>query len=116
MNGEWGCYLILNEFLNNANESKLAAGGWGGDRFVLYESGKTDEVFVAQLSSWDTPLDAKEFFDAYAKRTANRYPEAKQSESTNGKTEWKTSTGRVVMELRGSRVAILEGIPAKSKN
>ncbi len=115
VNGEWGCYLILNEFLNNANESKQAAGGWGGDRFALYESGKGDEVFVAQLTSWDTALDAKEFFDAYAKRTANRYPDAKQAESTSGKTEWKTSAGRVAMELRGSRVAILEGIPAKAK-
>lgn len=115
VNGEWGCYLILNEFLNNANESKQAAGGWGGDRFALYETGRGDEVFVAQLTSWDTALDAKEFFDAYAKRTANRYPDAKQSESTTVKTEWKTSTGRVAMELRGTRVAILEGIPAKAK-
>lgn len=115
VNGEWGCYLILNEFLNNANESKRAAGGWGGDRFALYENGRSDEVFVAQLTSWDTALDAKEFFDAYAKRTANRYPDAKQAESTTVKTEWKTSAGRVAMELRGTRVAILEGIPAKAK-
>lgn len=115
VNGEWGCYLILNEFLNNTNESRQAAGGWGGDRFVLYETGRADEVFVAQLTSWDTALDAKEFFDAYAKRTANRYPDAKQSESTSVKTEWKTSTSRVAMELRGTRVAILEGIPAKAR-
>lgn len=115
VNGEWGCYLILNEFLNNANESKRAAGGWGGDRFALYETGRADEVFIAQLTSWDTALDAEEFFDAYAKRTASRYPEAKQSKSTSEKIEWQTATGRVAMELRGSRVAILEGVPAKAK-
>jgi hypothetical protein len=28
--------------------------------------------------------------------------------------EWKTSTSGIVMELRGSRVAILEGIPANT--
>ena len=61
-------------------ESKQAAAGWGGDRFALYETGKPDEMFVAQLTAWDTPQDAKEFFDAYAKRTAKRYPDAKRVE------------------------------------
>jgi hypothetical protein len=116
VNGEWGCYLILDEFLNNTRESKQAAAGWGGDRFALYETGKAGEIFVAQLTAWDTPDDAREFFDAYAVRTSKRYSEAKESKSNNADAEqivWETATGRVAMELRGSRVAILEGIPAK---
>lgn len=113
VNGEWGFYLILDEFLNNTTESKRASAGWGGDRFALYETGKPDEFFVAQLTAWDTPLDAREFFDAYAKRTLKRNPEAKESKSGD-RIEWETATGRVAMELRGSRVAILEGIPAKT--
>src|SRR5678815_3798370 len=75
VNGEWGCYLILEEFLSDTSESKRASAGWGGDRFALYETGKPDEVFVAQLTAWDTPLDAQEFFNAYARRTAKRYPD-----------------------------------------
>lgn len=116
VNGEWGCYLILDEFLNNTTESKHASAGWGGDRFALYENGKPGEIFVAQLTAWDTPPDAREFFDAYAKRTLKRYSEAKESKSNSANGErivWETTTGRVAMELRGSRVAILEGIPAK---
>ena len=62
VNGEWGCYLILDEFLNNTAESKQASAGWGGDRFALYETGKPDEIFVAQLTAWDTPLDATRVF------------------------------------------------------
>ena len=115
VNGEWGCYLILDEFLSNADESKQAAGGWGGDRFVLYENGRTGEFFVAQLTAWDSALDAREFFDAYAKRTAKRHPDAKQSQSNGERVEWKSATGGIAMELLGSRVAILEGIPAKAK-
>ena len=116
VNGEWGCYLILDEFLNNATESKQAAAGWGGDRFALYETGKPDEFFIVQLTGWDTERDAREFFDAYAKRTLKRYPQAKESKSTdNGeRIEWTTPTGGVVMELRGSRVVIFEGIPSKT--
>lgn len=115
VNGEWGCYLILDEFLNDETESQRAAGGWGGDRFALYETGRAGEVFVAQLTAWDSALDAKEFFAAYAKRIAKRYPDAMQSGSTDARVAWKTSSGGVVMELRGSRVAILEGIPAKAR-
>ena len=114
VNGEWGLYLILDEFLNNTSESKHAAAGWGGDRYELYETGKPDEMFVAQLTVWDTPSDAREFFDSYASRTSKRYPQAKASESGD-RIHWETPTVRVAMELRGSRVAILEGATAKAK-
>ncbi len=114
VNGEWGTYLILDQFLNDATISKRASAGWGGDRFALYETGKPDEFFVAQLTSWDTALDAQEFFDAYAKRTAKRYPDAQELQSTGERIEWQTSTGGVAMELRGSRVAIVEGFPSST--
>jgi len=114
VNGEWGTYLILDQFINDATISKRASAGWGGDRFALYETGQRDEVFVAQLTAWDTPLDAREFFDAYAKRTAERYPDAQELQSTGERIEWQTSTGGVALELRGSRVAIVEGFPSST--
>src|SRR5687768_3244321 len=99
VNGEWGCYLILNEFLNNTTESKRAAAGWGGDRFALYETEKPGEVFIAQLTAWDTLLDAEEFFAAYARRIMKRYVGAQQLRTTDERFEWKTSSGVVAMEL-----------------
>jgi hypothetical protein len=109
VNGEWGCFLILDEFLNDAAESKQAAAGWGGDRFALYETGKPNEFFIAQLTAWDTPDDAREFFDAYAKRTTKRYPDAKDWQADDDRIEWESPNGRAALELRGSRVAIVEG-------
>jgi len=119
VNGEWGCYLLLDEYLNDTAESKKAAAGWSGDEFALYEGAKPTDLFVAQLTAWDTPLDAREFFDAYLKRTWKRYPDAQASDSTSTtergeRHEWKTATSRGVVELRGSRVLILEGIPEKA--
>jgi hypothetical protein len=114
VNGEWGYFLVLDEFLNDATESKRASGGWGGDRFALYETGKPDEFFVAQLTAWDTPLDAREFFDAYAKRTAKRYPDAKESKTGGDRIDWQTPGGGVALELRGSRVAIVELVPSSA--
>jgi hypothetical protein len=115
VNGEWGCFLILDQFLNDATESKQASAGWGGDRFALYETGKPDETCIAQLTAWDTPLDAREFFDAFAKRTLKRYPDAKELKTSGDRVEWQTASGGVALELRGSRVAFVEGIPSSTQ-
>ena len=119
VNGEWTYYLILDQFLNAPVESKRAAAGWGGDRYALYE-GPNGQVFLAQVAVWDTENDAREFFDAYVKRTELRYPGATplpSSVSTDPKASeasraWQTSEGEVVIELRGARVVIVEGVPA----
>ncbi len=134
VNGEWTYYLILDQFLNAPAESRRAAAGWAGDRYALYE-GPKGQVFLAQLAVWDTENDAREFFDAYVKRTELRYlgatrqnssddssdlePETRNSklETPNSEPEtrnvysWSTSEGEVVIELRGLRVVILEGVP-----
>jgi hypothetical protein len=116
VNGEWGYYLILDEYLKSERESKRAAAGWGGDRYSVYEGRKPGEVCIAELSAWDTEQDAVEFFNAYAKRTELRYKSASvlpmktAGESTTVKA-WHTDEGNVIMQLRGSRVLILEGVP-----
>jgi hypothetical protein len=119
VNGEWSYYLILDEFLKAPGESRRAAAGWAGDRYEVYETGNGD-AFVAQMTAWDTANDAREFFDAYTKRTWRRYPGAKatdvnsspeQGNSDNDKHVWETDEGGVLVEMRGSRVLILEGLP-----
>ena len=72
-------------------------------------------MFVS-LSTWDTENDAREFFDAYAKRTQLRYPDAAEVTSntelpTPNHRTWKTSEGLVTIELRGSRVLVVDGRP-----
>jgi hypothetical protein len=124
VNGEWSFYLILDQFLNASAESRRAAAGWAGDRYAIYQGLKPTEVFILQLTAWDTANDAREFFDAYAKRTWRRYPRAepinsdsndrtaRDSSSTQAeRREWQTEEGRVLLEIQGSRVLILEGIP-----
>jgi hypothetical protein len=116
VNGEWGFYLILDQFLKSPGESRRAAAGWGGDRYEVYE-GPKGEVLIASLSTWDTERDAREFFDAFVKRTALRYPDATPLPSSDPRPltpdsrSFHTSEGTVVIELRGSRVLTLEGVP-----
>ncbi|HMG74048.1 MAG TPA: hypothetical protein VK582_11160 [Pyrinomonadaceae bacterium] len=125
--GEWGFYLILDEFLKSPVESRRAAAGWGGDRFAVYEGPKGEVLFVS-LSTWDRENDAREFFDAYAKRTELRYPGTAKSSNTassnagaadnqqspSERRSFRTAEGTVAIELRGSRVLILEGLPEQT--
>jgi hypothetical protein len=119
VNGEWGYYLILDEFLKNASESKQAAAGWGGDRYALYENRQTRETMLAQLSTWDTEQDADEFYQAYIRRTSARYKDAKFlgeaiGNFVGGEAEWQTAEGRVFVQRRGAQVIILEGLPDRA--
>jgi hypothetical protein len=118
VNGEWGYYLILNEYLKTG--AGAAAAGWSGDRFAVYEEPKSAQILITQMTVWDTEQDAREFFDAYASRTESRYAGTTAIEMTRGAAEgqargWNTPRdGRVLMELRGKRVLILEGVPEKT--
>jgi len=117
INGEWSYYLILDEYLKNENESRAAAAGWGGDRYAVYEYARSGEVMLTQSTIWDTEEDAREFFNAYAKRTGLRYKDASflapTAESAGeSRRAWRTSEGVVNLERRGTRVIILEGVPA----
>jgi hypothetical protein len=109
--GEWGFYLILNEFLKSSVESRRATAGWAGDRFAVYE-GPKGEVLIASLSTWDTENDAREFFDAYVKRTELHYPGATVSDTKS--TLFRLvdpEEGTVAVDLRGDRVLVIEGVP-----
>ena len=110
--GEWGLFLLLDEFLQSADASKKAAAGWGGDRYALFVGPNRAEVLVAQKTLWDTEGDAREFFDAYVRRTTKRYGAEPAESAESGRHLWQTKEGGVIVERRGSAVLIIEGVPA----
>ena len=119
VSGEWGYYLVLDQFLKDDKRSRAAAAGWGGDRYALYEHARTGATVLVHLSIWDTEQDAEEFFDAYVERTGRRYPPpnavaavAKQPPAL--RREWRTADGLVTVERQGARVVVFEGLPARA--
>ncbi len=111
VSGEWGYYLILDEFLKARDASQLASAGWAGDRYALFSGPRPGDTLLAQKTLWDTDHDAREFFDAYARRTTARYQTPPAAEESNGRLSWKTNEGGVHLELAGRAVLILEGVP-----
>lgn len=111
VHGEWGCYILLDEFLQSIDVSKRAAAGWGGDRYALFVGPRKTDVVVALKTVWDTEADAREFFEAYARRTSKRYGSEPSAVAHADQRVWKTLEGVVVVERAGSAVVILEGVP-----
>src|SRR5437588_2817189 len=120
VNGEWGTYLLLDQFLKSPTESRRAAAGWAGDRYAVYESSNGQVVYVS-VSAWDTENDAREFYAAYGKRTELRYPGSDAMNSALDQQKqvltkrFRTSEGTVVIELRGARVLTIEGLPERTR-
>jgi hypothetical protein len=108
VNGEWGTYLILDQFLKSPTESRESSAGWGGDSYAVYEN-RNGEVLYVSLSSWDTQKDAREFFDAYVKRTSLQTAETK-SPSIASESQTIFSEGPVMIEMRGKRVIVVDGL------
>ncbi len=114
VNGEWGYYQILIDFLSGTEETERAAAGWGGDRFTAYENSKHNVLFAA-MTAWDSDKDAKEFYNAYSKRTDKLYGATLRVDGILPNTleaiYWQTNTGKVILFRNASKVLILEGVP-----
>ena len=104
--GEWGLYLILDQFLKTPAESRQAAAGWAGDRLDLYENSSGEVVYVSS-SKWDSEADAREFFDAYAKRVSLQYPSALKDPDVRDVSGFRTSDGEVLITIRGASVFVV---------
>jgi hypothetical protein len=109
--GEWGCYMLLDEFLQSVDVSKRAAAGWGGDRYALFAGPRKADAVVVLKTVWDTEADAREFYDAYVRRTSKRYGVEAAEVAPADRQVWKTAEGAVVVERQGAAVVVVEGVP-----
>ena len=108
VNGEFGYFVILSEFLPKF-VARTAAQGWGGDRYALYENAARGTSALVHYTTWDTPGDAREFFSAYSERSEQRYKLRHDTNDTVTRRLYETSEGLVFIELRDKDVVIVEG-------
>lgn len=112
VNGEFGIYLILTEFMEK-ERAQSAAEGWGGDQYSFYEhSNKKDTAFV-MMTTWDSETDALEFFEAYRDRTVKRYSDAKPLKDSESLKIYSGAEGGVLIERRGQDVLVVDGAPVQ---
>jgi hypothetical protein len=113
ISGEFGFQIILGEFLSKSR-ARVAAAGWDGDRYALYESSQ-GQLLLTVRTTWDTERDAREFFEAYAERTAKRYKISPSAESSVTSKVFETAEGLAEVEIRGMDVVIVEGSDSRQR-
>jgi hypothetical protein len=70
--GEFQLKLYLDVHAGSS-EAEAAAEGWDGDRYAVHwREDESGFVLVLRLA-WDTPTDAAEFFDTYARFAGDRF-------------------------------------------
>jgi hypothetical protein len=100
--GELDIRLILSQ-LTDSSRGVRSSGGWGGDRWELLEKDGRQALVVKTV--WDTPNDARNFFDTFALAMRNRYPAAKQEEASA--TRQALTTPTAATELRRNAQTVL---------
>jgi hypothetical protein len=90
-----------------------AAAGWDGDHYAVFED-RDGKLGLVWLTTWDTPADAREFHDGYARFQTTKLGKGKvQPEPPVQASLRRTEGDRVyAVELRGSDVAVVEGFSA----
>jgi hypothetical protein len=83
-----------------------AAKGWGGDRYAVMK-GEDGKLVGYMTTAWDTPKDAQEFYDAYVKSLAARFPGA--ATATPDKGVDRPDGTKVFVRLKGNNVYIVDG-------
>ncbi len=118
--GEFGARQILERFLPEG-EAVVAAEGWGGDRYHLYERARDGRQALVFLTAWDSEADAREFAAAYARLIPMKYARANPGRGGRGLWTW-TGGGQtrrpaeaerdsLLVEQRARDVLVLEGVP-----
>jgi hypothetical protein len=87
-----------------SNEARLAAEGWGGDRFDMYVN-SDDQVAVAWKLVWDTPEDLEQFNLAYDVFAAT-WTGSNADVTDNGISCWWTATFTVCKAIEGEHTLI----------
>jgi hypothetical protein len=108
VNGEFGYFLILSEYIDKET-ARRAADGWDGDQLVLYENVKDGALLLAHRSTWDAANEAQEFTGAYMERIKRRYAEVEELRAKPGLAAvWTTSEGLAYVERRAKDVLVIE--------
>jgi hypothetical protein len=91
---------------------KVAAAGWDGDRYAVFE-GPEGRLGLVWLSTWDSAQDAREFHKGYARFQTTKLGADVPEPDAFPDLIRRPQDGRVyAVERRGTDVAVVEGFDA----
>ena len=110
--GEFETRLFLFQHLQDQNAAIRGAAGWDGDRYALFETRGGDGI--AWVTTWDSKIDAAEFFDLIDTLILKRFRGAKPTAATSEARTYEVS-GRTIQvttaEVNGHPVVMYVDVP-----
>ena len=118
--GAFDVYLLVKQYAPDADAKQYYSHWRGGYYLAVHaKSAPKDQIGLIYISRWDSPESAQAFAKMYGDYVPTRYkdanrlpascPVAAEQPECSGR-EWDTTEGRVLIELRGNEMLILEGL------
>jgi hypothetical protein len=113
--GEFTTRLFLYQHLKDQNAAFRGAAGWGGDRYVVVRTPRG--LGIAWVTTWDTPIDAGEFYGALQQAVERRYAASASAGGGGSGAEksYRTAARAVTLSTRevgGRPVVLYVDVPA----
>ncbi|MFQ6113165.1 MAG: hypothetical protein ACE5NG_03640 [bacterium] len=97
---QWRIIFAEHELAQIGN---AASAGWNGDLYAVLEKKNGNDLLLLLYTSWDSETDAQEFYSAYQKLLAAKYPD----DTYNRKVEMKDKD---VLIVEGAEESTLDGV------
>ena len=114
--GEFETRLFLFQHLKDRDGAFRGAAGWDGDRYVSFTTGRGDGV--AWLTTWDTSVDAAEFYDLVDTALLKRFENVKPVQASGNRRVY-TAGGRTIVvtaaEIHARPCVLYVDVPAGSR-
>lgn len=104
--GEWTYGVLVKEVLGPA-QAELLAGGWDGDRSVVYQKSPSGKSVLIMLSHWRSAQAATSYRQAMFARI-------QRTNHTGRSSRWHTPDGDILLEQRGAYLLYADGLPGGS--
>lgn len=106
--GEFSLQELLKQYIGQQRADDLAP-AWDGDRYAVFESGKTKRTALVFLLALETADDAARFCGQFSEALERKYPARTNLYRRPNFFEFRTETGGVFLRCVGLKCLTVEG-------
>jgi hypothetical protein len=112
--GEFDHAVLLEQYADKETARPLAE-HWRGGKMKLFEDKKDKRVVLAYASVWDTEENARKVFAGYKRVLDGKWKKVSYVQQSGTRLEGVGDDGAFVVELDGTRLSSVEGLPRVDK-
>ncbi len=111
--GQHDHLVLIRQYVGDRAAERIAP-RWRGGRYEILQNESRSRAVLRYASEWADPAAAKRFFGLYRRVLEGKSDRFALTVDSASRLEGEGDRGRFVVELDGSRVRSLEGLPAET--